>query len=151
MTCCRCHIRSLIFDASACVAGTATGYSPQRRNPTTVASETNKTIAAANAANCGNESSQVCPINRPRNEVRGSGFTADFTGISASMTLRMRSHIAFSFGGASYWSRCVWQKPTIAVKSLRTLSQSKHSFKCVFRVDSSRWLIVPSIRSWMSS
>src|SRR5678815_2609699 len=101
-------------------------------------------IATADAANCGNESSQLRPNHRLKNERWGSVFVLTRFGSSASIELRMRSHSACSFGGASYTPRCVRQKPTIDARSWRTLSQSKHSLRCVLRVNSSLCVIAVS-------
>src|SRR6185369_5400147 len=97
-------MRSLTFEASACDGGVGTANPPQRRNPTTVTNDTNKTIATVEAANCGSDSSQVRPINRLKNDGCDSAATT-LVGSSASITFRMRSQSASVFGGASYWPR----------------------------------------------
>src|SRR6185436_1636271 len=82
----------------------------QRRKPTTVTSDTNKTIPTVNDANCGNESSQ---LRENHDFCRGvsliTGSTGSALDISASMTFRIPNQRALSFGGASYSPRCALQ------------------------------------------
>src|SRR5688572_6433757 len=103
-------MRSRTCVAASEGADDATGTVPralsQRRKPTVVPSETTKTIAAADAASCGIESSQLRLI-QPDQLLAGGRVAAAVavSCVSASITLRMRSHRAFVLGGALYSPR----------------------------------------------
>src|SRR6266498_2306484 len=159
MACCCCHMRSrelvnVTPGADATDApwlGLELGYEfSQRRKPTAVANDAIRTIAATDAPSCGSESSQLRLIQSERKLLLGGrAGPADSAKdrLSASMILRIRSHKAFSFGGALYWPRCVWQKLMMDCRSLRTSEQFKHCSKCMFSVDLSSPLRLPSSNS----
>src|SRR3954462_3619611 len=93
--------------------------SPPRkfRIPTTVVNDTSKTNAAPAAANCENDNSQVRLIQLETTFRRSVVAAAVVTGAPASITLRIRSHSACSFGGALYSPRCARQKLRIESRS----------------------------------
>src|ERR1043165_4156566 len=112
-----------------------------------VSSTATTMVAAMEVASCGKVSCQLRFVKRNHQPAPAGTAPALRLPNSASITLLMPSHIARSFGTASYSPRCSRQWATIAFRSSRASAQGAQALRCASTSAQSRGVSDPSIRS----
>src|SRR5262245_56856173 len=112
-----------------------------------VSNTANTIVAAIDVASCGNVSCQLRFVRRYHHPAPAGTATALPLANSASITLLIPSHIACSFGTASYSPRCSRQYNTIACKSVRASAHGAQALKWASTSSPTLGVSDPSIKS----